>query len=208
MLSEMRDQNVKKFLQYILKELDLKDTKLCLDANLSRIGARTSGYYSSFDQEIRCFIDISTNDYLGTICHEYSHFKQRHTGKLGTKEWQRFESLDITMEDIQIKRISKEKLKEFGSAIIALEWDAEKRAIQLIKKFKLPILLNEYVQEANVTLWRYVFLYNRQIWVHLKNKDYDQVLMSMPVKLINKNNLILDKIPPLLMSQFEELRIK
>lgn len=204
-LDSITDKRVKKFFKYILAELEKHDITLHLDANLSQVGAKRIGYYCNYNKEIRCYVNLDDLTYLGTIAHEFSHSSQASEQ---TKEWEDYESLELTMEDIQIKKKLPPTLHKFRRTVIALEWDAERRAIELIKKFRLPLDLNHYIQEANLVLYKYVYLCHRHTFPTLKYKDQEQIMRGLPTYLLDKEMFVWSKMPPLLKVKLDELRIK
>jgi hypothetical protein len=207
-LDSITNRSVKKFFKYILTELEKLDIKLCLDANLSKIGAKTAGYYCNFDKEIRCYVNLDDFSWLCVLCHEMSHVAQSIEGNEGSKEWRDFEELELTMEDIQIKKKLPPSLARFRRVMVALEHDADTRAIELIKKFKLPVDLIQYQKEANYILYCYVYLCRRRIWPELKNKDREGIINALPPYLLDKEMFVWSKMPPLLKAKLDELRVK
>ncbi len=204
-LNDISNRNVKKFLIYVFNKLEKMEVKVCLDGNVSRIGVKTSGFYSDFDKIIRCYIDQSNFMWLGTLAHEFAHATQAHKQ---TKEWIDFNELELTTEDILINRKLPASLQHFRRVIIALEWDAEKKAINLIKKFNLPIDINKYIQEANLVLIKYVFLTHKRTWPNFKNGYQDRLIEQMPIKLMPTQELVWSKLDTKLKTQLEEFRIK
>lgn len=205
-LSSITDKRVKKFFKYILAELDKHGITLHLDANLSQIGAKTAGYYCNFDKEIRCFVDTGSLQWLSTLAHEISHASQSLENG-GSKEWLDFEDLELTMEDIQVKKKLPPSLGRFRRVMVALEHDADTRAVELIKKFKLPVDLIQYQKEANYILYCYVYLCRRRVWPELKNKDREQIINALPPYLLDKEMFVWSKMPPLLRAKLDELRV-
>lgn len=203
-LDSITDKKVKRFFKYILAELEKMDVKLYLDANLSQVGAKTAGYYCNFDKEIRCYVNLDNNDWLCVLAHEKSHASQSFEG---VKEWLDFEDLELTMEDIQVKKKLPPSLVRFRRVMIALEHDADRRAIELIKKFKLPVDIIQYQKESNYVLYCYVYLCQRRVWPELKNKDREQIINALPPYLLDKEMFVWSKMPPLLRAKLDELRI-
>jgi len=181
--------------------------KLYLDANTSQIGPNMIGYYSNFDKEIRCFIDLNdtTFKWASTICHEFSHAV---SARKQTKAWLEYEALELTMEDIQIKKKLPPTLHKFRRAIIAMEHEAEQNAIKLMKRFSLSIDLAKYAQEANFVLIKYIFLCQHRTWPNFKHKDQESLVAQFPEHLMNKSDLVWSKLPNLLRVEMDELRIK
>jgi len=207
-LDSITDSSVRKFFDYVIKKLDKLGVTLYLDANLSQIGAKTAGYYCNFNKEIRCFVNLQDNSWLGVLCHEISHAIQSLEQNGGSKEWQDFEELELTVDDIKIKKKLPPSLTKFRRVMIALEHDADKRAIKLMKRYNLPVDIELYQKEANYVLYCYVYLCHRRVWPELKTKDREKIVFSMPPRLLDKESFVWSKMPPLLKAKFDELRIK
>ncbi len=112
---------------------------------------RCSGYFC--EETMKLVVAGKSKDWLGILVHEYAHLTQWQdkstniwkTGSIGVTH------LDDWLGGKKIRSIKK-----------AIEWsrdlelDNEKRSVKLIKKWKLPIDLNDYIKKANA----YVQFYN------------------------------------------------
>ena len=66
---------------------------------------------------------------------------------------------------LEKKIVKREVLLESVQDVIALELDCEKRAIAKIKKYNLPINLEEYCRKANAYLFSHLYLLEVRKWI-------------------------------------------
>ena len=120
------------------------------------------GEFSEFDMEIRCLKDRKDkkNYWIGVLVHEYCHLLQCYNEE---KVWQNFEDVTSEIEDgIIFKKSSeiqmpKRQRLNLAKAIIKLELDCEKKAVNLLKQLKTNIDYDYYIACANVILYKYIF---------------------------------------------------
>ena len=164
------NKNVRAFINHVkghCKEVgikcDIRPVKyLVLSGNI-----RCSGYFC--EETMRLVVAGKSKDWLGVLAHEYAHLTQWqdkstniwNTGSTGVTH------LDDWLGGKKIRSIKKaiEQSRD-------LELDNEKRTVKLIKKWKLPIDLNDYIKKANAYLQFYNYMRISRRWSKPNNSPY------------------------------------
>jgi hypothetical protein len=115
-------------------------------------------------------------EWFGILLHEYCHFLQWRDD---SKIWNNFCDHDVTYSEIIIKP---EKYKKELQALMELEINCEKRAVNIIKSNNL-FNHKEYVQCANAILYKYAFLHKYHKWPD-NNKKYHRIKEHCPNKIL------------------------
>lgn len=137
--------------------------------------------------------------WLGTLAHEFSHVLQwlecepeycgtnlaraPHDASHLVDSW-----LDLT------KDYSKIKVRQCVQKILNCELDNEKRTVELIKKFKLPIDIGAYIESANSYLFFHQVMFENRTWYNKKmfTKDVNQ---HMPDHFLPNASYTIGKMP-------------
>jgi hypothetical protein len=98
--------------------------------------------------------------------------------------------------------LNPEQLKNVVDKVLEMELDCEKRSIEKIKKYKLPINVKEYTQKANAYMYFYRALAKTRKWTNKSKSPYSltNIWKQMPSKLLNsqadykESNLLVDLI--------------
>lgn len=123
-----------------------------------------------------------------TFLHEYMHFQQWRDKSalyaaeyLTSKEKRQFKSLypkglkvEINMVlDRWVKgdiELSEKQLRNFTKRTIMVEHDCERRVIELLKASNVPVkVIEDYAQQANTYLFKYLYQRKHRIWKHTGN---------------------------------------
>ena len=187
------NKNVRTFINHVkghCKEVgikcDIRPVKyLVLSGNI-----RCSGYFC--EETMRLVVAGKSKDWLGVLAHEYAHLTQWqdkstniwNTGSTGVTH------LDDWLGGKKIRSIKK-----------AIEWsrdlelDNEKRTVKLIKKWKLPIDLNDYIKKANAYLQFYNYMRISRRWSKPNNSPYSNkaIYEVMPPNFRMNYNKMSDK---------------
>jgi hypothetical protein len=115
-------------------------------------------------------------EWFGILLHEYCHFLQWRDD---SKIWNNFCDHDVTYSEIILKP---EKYKKELQALMELEINCEKRAVNIIKSNNL-FNHKEYVQCANAILYKYAFLHKYHKWPD-NNKKYHRIKEHCPNKIL------------------------
>jgi hypothetical protein len=153
-------------------KLSLRKTKYVMAGK----GIKCGGY---FDSENRMLV-VATNrpDWLELFVHEYAHMTQWMEN---CPAWKYTENITDEID----RWLSGENVPNIEQIIVstrALELDNEKRSVELIKRFNLPVDLSHYVQKANGYIYFYTWIMTTRRWAKPGNSPYsnEKVISTMP----------------------------
>ena len=187
------NKNVRAFINHVkghCKEVgikcDIRPVKyLVLSGNI-----RCSGYFC--EETMRLVVAGKSKDWLGVLAHEYAHLTQWqdkstniwNTGSTGVTH------LDDWLGGKKIRSIKKAIQQSRD-----LELDNEKRTVKLIKKWKLPIDLNDYIKKANAYIQFYNWMRYSKRWSRPGNAPYGNkaIYEVMPPNFRMNYNKMSDK---------------
>lgn len=144
--------------------------------------ARTrAGDLGSFDGETRVLrVCVGAPDWLCLLAHETAHLRQ----------WRErpafFDAADVDAFEGWCegrRRLKPHRLLEITRAIQRLELDAERRAVRLIRKFRLTDDVASYARGACLYVWNYEVARRIGRWPRYGAR-LDEVRAAMPVRLI------------------------
>lgn len=186
----------KKFVQSVRRKCKYHGIKLILSPSKRVVLTEDyenecSGY---FDEVSKCLVvaaGMPVESWLQTFVHESSHMDQwisddRWVGwaEMCGKMWS---YMDGTL------LLNKSQLNKVIDGMIELELDCEIRSIEKIKKWGLPIDIDEYIRKANVYLYSYrlmgeykVFpngIYNDPVLINSAPKVFQADYKHIPKKL-------------------------
>ena len=124
---------------------------------------RCVGYFDTDDKK-ELVVAGKDRNWLMTLVHEYGHLTQWVEN---CKEWREAENIDNI--DDWLNGIEVSNAKKALAKTRDLELDNEKRAVQLIKQWGLPINTKIYTQKANAYVQYYNYLYYTRRWHHPNN---------------------------------------
>ena len=164
------NKNVRAFINHVkghCKEVgikcDIRPVKyLVLSGNI-----RCSGYFC--EETMKLVVAGKSKDWLGVLAHEYAHLTQWKDKS--TNIWQTGSTGVTHLDDW----LGGKKIRSIKKAIEQsrdLELDNEKRTVKLIKKWKLPIDLNDYIKKANAYLQFYNYMRISRRWSKPNNSPY------------------------------------
>lgn len=187
-----KKDNVKKFIEHVknhCKEVGIKceirPVKfLVLSGNI-----RCGGY---FDDHLKKLVVAGKHaDWLGILVHEYAHLTQWVDN---CEPWRKggtgLNNLEHWLGGNKIRSV-----KDAVNRARNLEYDNEKRSVKLIKKWKLPVNLTEYIQKANAYLQFYNYMRFTRKWSKPNNSPYSNpnVWQKMPKTLRMNYETMSDK---------------
>lgn len=208
-ISECDDKAVKKLLKDTKLYLDKNNIKLYLDNNYRYLEDNNSAVFQEMDDKgdssIRCFVNSSNWYWLGNLIHEVIHSEQMLRGD---DDYAAFQELAFSPNDIILNKKLPPRKYKTRDIVINLEWKTEKETIKRIKKYNLPVDVDWYSKEAALTLYKYLILFQRGYWPKLIKKDQDKIIEGLENKFPDRDMFCLTKMPQLLRSRLEELRVK
>lgn len=184
------NKNVEKFISYATVEL-LKN-KIGINLSNSRFvdleGGKCSGYFDENSRTLAVGIKKPQKFWVRVLVHEFSHFLQ----------W--IEDSPIWLESVDVwdnvnlwswldgkEEHSKEEIREAVDIIQLLEQDCDKRAVELIKEFKLPIDLDEYIRCSNAYVLFYNIVERDRTWYKFPVYEKSEIVKNLPNKFISKS---------------------
>lgn len=160
---------------------------------------RCGGYFD--DDRMMLVVAGNHKDWLGILVHEYAHLTQWEEN---CEAWRKggtgLNNLEHWLSGNKIRSV-----KDAINRARNLEHDNELRSVKLIKKWKLPVNLTEYIQKANAYLQFYNYMKISRRWSKPNNSPYSNknVWSKMPtsfrmnyermgekyIKLYQQNNI-------------------
>jgi len=162
-------------------------------------GMKCSGY---FDEANRKLVVAMNNPVsVQVLVHEFGHFTQWQEK---TKIWKDAEWAMYHIEE-WLGGKKKRDIKKWISLSRDLELDNEKRTVQLIKDFKLPINTKKYTRSANAYVLFYNWMLVSRRWCKPGNTPYSnkKVLRACSPKF----NMRYDALSANMRKAFEEANI-
>lgn len=141
-------------------------------------GWRGAGYFDHYSRVLA--VSRGKEDWLGTLVHESCHLDQWIEK---SELWSKWMKEGLEMVERYFKNPSLRGAHRGLMNEIRLELDTEKRAVEKIKEYNLPINLSSYIQKANC----YILIYHRY-WENKEwsNKDFPpQLVGRMPDRFMN-----------------------
>jgi hypothetical protein len=136
-----------------------------------------SGYWSDDDKKLN--VAIYCDEWLTVLAHEYGHFCQWKENKFVDKATSNaYIDFDEWLEgEIEL---SKKRLEKTCELIQKCELDCEKRALKLIKEYKLYKDEKLYIQKANSYVLGYQAAKLKRKWFKLAPSRTNKIFTNMP----------------------------
>lgn len=165
----------------------------CLENNISLVLKnqkkinKCSGYFDekTLAAALKCF-DGRRDEVMGVIVHESCHMDQ-FLEKIPLWYDPIFNEGDL-WEEYNNKKINKsKKLELFMKKLLEIELDCEKRAVEKIKKYDLPLDIPEYIQRGNIYLYAYRVFYEYRAYVgwYTSLMRDDNIVSKMPTEYLS-----------------------
>lgn len=168
------------FVDYVKKECKKHGIKLDLRKRSSYLrlsgNIKCSGYFDSGNMEL--VVAAKRRDFVEILAHEYGHLTQWVER---CPEWVAAENtLDHIDRWLQGEEV--EDIRDHIKFSRDLELDNEKRTVELIKKFELPIDTVRYTKKANGYVYFYTWMMSTRRWSKVENSPYsnETVIEAMP----------------------------
>lgn len=117
---------------------------------------------------------------VGILVHEYSHYLQWKTNRRFFNN--RMNYCDTFFKWIEGSKHTDKVVDKALEKVIELEWDCEKRAIELIKKHRIEIDLKRYKKAASSSILFYHIAREKRKWCEYSPFD-PRITRSMPEEL-------------------------
>ena len=143
------------------------------------------GYFSSDPLELGVATMVNYKDFLSGLVHEFSHFEQwRDESPYFLKEYKGMDAGNVLFHWLQGKEYKKETINTCIDIIRDCELDCDRRAVENIRKFKLPLGIKEYCKKSSGYIYFHNFVKISRNWEY---KNYPscipQIYNKMPDNL-------------------------
>ncbi len=175
------DENIDNFIKHVREKAAEYGVKVFL-RNQKRIklskGNYCAGYFSDSDFKIVVAIDVPLNNWVSVLAHEFSHMEQWISN---VKMWDNLniyntDSCSEFFEWLEGKyELHEELITYHMRRVCEMELNCEKRTVEMIKKFKLPINIPNYIQKANTYIWFYSVVRQKRQWEGTKAKSIYEI---------------------------------
>lgn len=158
------DTNAKKFLKHVREHLSEYGGRLVFGRG-NKVncgdGCRSIGYFSDNPLEIR--VARKSRDPITTVAHEYAHFLQwlenpQHVMRADDK------ASFIMFDWLGGKEFENRDVEKAFCRVMVMERDAERRTVELIKKFNLNVDIDKYIRQANCYIYMHWIMKERRSW--------------------------------------------
>ena len=159
---------------------------------------KVNGYFSDYpDKVLACATKKPVEDWITILAHESSHmdqsvensdvWKKLVDSRIGTKD-----VYDFIDEWINGKEFTQNQLDTFFKIAINTELDCEKRTVEKLKKYELPVNIEEYIQNANAYVYFYLIIQKYRKWYIAGKEPYriKEITSEMPTNFNNDYNIL------------------
>lgn len=166
-------------------------------------GAKCNGFFSDNPRELVVACGQPESEWIQTFIHESSHMDQFLEKSLvwDTDITPNVDASDIFFEWLDGKRKDMNLVKKCMKLLRNVELDCEKRTVKKIKKYKINIDIEAYIQKSNAYIFSYTYLLESRKWVQ-GIYFVEDVIKHSPKKFL-KNPKDYDKIPKQLREAFD-----
>lgn len=181
---ETGDENSDVFISFVVKTLKKSKHKLkiMLDTELFINEAKVDGYYCQDDREIA--ISTSDSGWISTLAHEFNHFLQN---KNNSMFWKRIDFDEKNAYSLWWDWLNKEielsetELEYVVRCIQDVEHECESNTIEMIRKYNLPVDMEEYIQIANQYIFFFQYAKKYRSWTEgIGTPDSDRLDHIIP----------------------------
>ncbi len=123
---------------------------------------------------------------LPILVHEFAHCTQWIDD---TSVWRDAKAEKIFPWVSHRTELTSRQADKYFKAARMLEYDAEKRAVKLIKRWGLPIQLPRYIRTANAYLAFYRLMRDYRTWYTTAPYDVPEIVALMPTKFLSLRQL-------------------
>lgn len=181
---------VQKFIDYVGRfDLNLEIT----NGKYLYGDGRCLGYFDSDTCTIRVAGGKSIKKWLPVLVHEFSHYQQfiEKDPTFFTEPINGEDCCHIFFNWLSKKRdYDQETIDWAVQKIILVEKNCEIRSVKNIKKFNLPIDIDNYIREANRYLYQHYVAKDYRRWIiDISEKRKSIITQQMPTHFKNKHHL-------------------
>ena len=191
------------FLVHVQKTLN--ESKVELNLSLTDYvmfdNVKSNGCFLSGTPALSISVGKPIEKWLPVLVHEYSHFTQ---WKESAKVWMDLATGEenYIWEWIEGKSYPLDYIKTLIKKVRDMELDCEKRTVENIKKFNLPINYRLYVRASNAYICFYSYMLLKRKWYHIGREPYTNTKILL--KMSNKFDMNYDKLDNELVKLYKE----
>lgn len=152
-------------------------------------GSTCEGYFSDDPLELVVATRCLYTDFISTLVHEYSHFEQwieESKYFAGGKYFSggKYNYHSILERWIGGENFTKKTIERTIDVVRNCELDCERRSVENIKKYNLPINIEKYCKNASAYIYFYNFIKKTRVWeTKHKPSDCKKIIDIMPTDL-------------------------
>lgn len=200
--------NDSEFIEYVKHELFTANKSILLSGDTGVVfeGEDTlvNGYWDDSKGVLAVAMGKSRDEWFPVLVHEFCHFLQFR------EKWETPENEDLRNHFwfcLEPNRKRTKKVRLGKEATQLLEWDCERRSLELINKFNLDLDPKKYARNANSYIYFYEVVWRYRKWYEIGNEPYNNpvILERMPDYLDDKYLTVSDEIVELIA---RETRVK
>lgn len=156
------------------------------------------GYFDDANKELIIAVKRPIMDWLEILVHEYSHMNQWLEKEPIYIDCKVGENCPGSMIDLWIRKeveLNEEQQREYFKKVRYMELDNERRSVDIIKLWNLPIDVDGYIRQANAYVYFYLAVEDYRKWYDPESNMFDDedLLEAMPATLEDENDY--DKLP-------------
>lgn len=170
-------------------------------------GVTCSGYFEEDPLEFVVATGRSPKFWFSTFVHESCHMDQWIESipiwnqKINSKDPLDLIDLWVTNE----VSLDDKTLADAIDIALEIELDCEKRSVEKIKEYNLPIKIETYIKKSNAYVWSYRFLKETRNWDHTALYEIPAVWRAMPKHFDNDYSILPDNIKNVFYNNIENL---
>ncbi len=185
------DDNSERFLQFV--KGGCKDSKINLvlspERQVETEGIKCNGYFDHTDKILTVATGQSFDAWFKILVHEFSHMRQWIEQCKAWTESEKDGDANDTMDKWlnSTVNLSKKNKNKFVNRARDLELDCDKRALNWIRAFKLPINERDYIKRANAYIYFYTYIKETRKWYTIGKEPFNNwlLVLAMPTHFDN-----------------------
>jgi hypothetical protein len=197
-------EEYKQFVAYVRRRCKIKGIELMLSPSRNVVitdsfSTDCSGYFDDVNKVLVVACGRPFNEWIEILIHEYSHMQQWTSDDRWTY-WTDC-CLDLWAWLDKEKTMNGTQLGKVLDGMVDLERDCELRAIENIKKWKLPINKAQYQRKANL------YLYSYKLMAQLKKfpsgiYDNKEIVAMCPSRIVSNKSSVPDNIAKAILDKY------